>query len=542
MGSRRRAAALSADRYARRQAGIATIGRRALAAKDIGELLDDAVRVVGNVLEAEYCKVLQLLPDRSGLRLQAGIGWREGVVGRAVVGIDRDSQAGYTLLAKAPVVVTDLRTEARFSGPPLLHDHGVVSGLSVVIGAADDPFGVLGVHTRRQRTFSADDVHFLEMVADVLAQTIRRAEVADRLNLVLNQLPALLWTTDSELRVTYRTASAAMQRRFHVPDQGTSIIEHLAAADPANPSIEAHLRARAGSSTTFEGNWEARSLYGHVEPLRDRAGNVVGTIGIAEDVTERVEAEKALREALQRHATELEERVAERTAALEETNRELEAFTYTVSHDLRAPVRAMQGFSQALLEDYGDRLDATAREYVTRTVAASARMETLIQDLLAYSRLSRARLEVQPVGLDDVVREALAQVGESAAEVGVQPSLPRVRAHAGTLTQVVANLLGNAVKFVPPGKPARVRVWVERREGRVRLWVEDEGIGIAAEHQERIFRIFERLHGQETYPGTGVGLAIVRKGMERIGGHVGVESSLGQGSRFWVELPEEEAT
>lgn len=251
-----------------------------------------------------------------------------------------------------------------------------------------------------------------------------------------------------------------------------------------------------------------------------------------------------LREQLQRYAAELEQRVADRTVALQEANTELQAFTYSVSHDLRAPLRAMQGFAQALLEDYADKLDSFAQDYARRIVAAASRMDTLINDLLAYSRLSRAEIRLQPVSLAVVVAEALAQLEaelqERQAQVTVEESLPEVVAHRTTLIQVVTNLLANAVKFVAPTVKPQVRVWAEEREGWVRLWLQDNGIGIAPEHQQRIFRVFERLHGIETYPGTGIGLAIVRKGVERMGGRVGVKSQVGQGSRFWIELPQVE--
>jgi signal transduction histidine kinase len=244
---------------------------------------------------------------------------------------------------------------------------------------------------------------------------------------------------------------------------------------------------------------------------------------------------------LQQHAAELERRVEERTAQLRETNAALEAFSYTISHDLRAPLRAMQGIAQALLEDYGDRLDATGLDYARRVVASAQQMDTLIQDLLAYSRLGRADLPSQPVNLQGVVAEALGrlsgEVRQRDAEVSAEGPFPPVLAHEPTLVQVVTNLLANALKFVPPGVRPRVRVWAEERHGAVRLWAEDNGIGIAPAHQGRIFDVFERLHGDETYPGTGIGLAIVRKGVERMGGRAGVESAEGQGSRFWVELP-----
>jgi PAS domain S-box-containing protein len=251
------------------------------------------------------------------------------------------------------------------------------------------------------------------------------------------------------------------------------------------------------------------------------------------------EAQEA-EERLRGHTAQLEERVAERTAALRETNAELESFSYSVSHDLRAPLRAMQGFASALLEDYGPRLEAAGQDYARRIVSAARRMDALIQDLLVYSRVSRSQLEIGAVSWRSVVEAAQTQLDaelrEREARVTVEEPLRSVTGHQATLVQVTANLLGNAIKFVPPGTAPRVRVWTEARGQKVRCWVEDNGMGIAPEHQERIFGIFERLHSGDRYPGTGIGLAIVRKGVERMGGRVGVESTPGEGSRFWVEL------
>ncbi len=248
-----------------------------------------------------------------------------------------------------------------------------------------------------------------------------------------------------------------------------------------------------------------------------------------------------LRDQLQRHAEELERRVEERTTRLQETNAALEAFSYSVSHDLRAPLRAMQGIAQAILEDYGDRLDPVGQDYARRVVASSQHMDRLIQDLLAYSRLSRADLHTQPVSLQAVVDEALGQLSDEVrrtdAQVSVETPLPQIVAHRPTLAMVVTNLLTNALKFTAPGVRPEVRVRAEEERRVVRLWVEDNGIGVAPEHRQRIFDVFERLHGDEAYPGTGIGLAIVRKGVERMGGRAGVEPADGVGSRFWVELP-----
>jgi signal transduction histidine kinase len=238
---------------------------------------------------------------------------------------------------------------------------------------------------------------------------------------------------------------------------------------------------------------------------------------------------------------QLEQRVAIRTQELQERNEELEAFGYSISHDLRAPLRAMQGFSQILLDDFGPALGEEGRRYAQKIIVGSTRMDQLIRDLLAYSRISRDRIEASRVSLSQVVKEALdqldAQLQESGANVKVQEPLPAVLGHGPTLSQVVANLVGNGVKFVPRDRKPQLQVRAEPRDGQVRLWVEDNGIGIKPEHLERIFKVFERLHASEEYPGTGIGLAIVRKGVERMGGKVGVESNPGEGSRFWIELP-----
>ena len=248
------------------------------------------------------------------------------------------------------------------------------------------------------------------------------------------------------------------------------------------------------------------------------------------------------------YATELEQRVNERTAQIENTNKELQAsiqelktFTYSVSHDLRAPLRTIQGFSQALLADHSAHLNATGQEFANRIDHAASRMDRLIQDLLAFSRLNRAELSPTTINLSRLVADAIlqiqAQITECRAKISVVEPLPEVLGHRATLAQAIANLISNAIKFVAPEVTPQVRIWAESSNHKVRIWVEDNGIGIPAEHSDRIFRVFERLHGIETYPGTGIGLAIVKRGMERLGGSAGVDSKIGSGSRFWIELP-----
>jgi two-component system, sensor histidine kinase and response regulator len=233
---------------------------------------------------------------------------------------------------------------------------------------------------------------------------------------------------------------------------------------------------------------------------------------------------------------ELEKRVEDLT----EINQQLERFTYSIAHDLRAPLRAMEGFASMIAEDYGDRIEEEGLELTGRIMRASSRLDRLISDLLEYSRLSRTQVALEHVELDSLVSGLLHDfdhaIREKQAKVRADIPPVKVLAHPHTLTQIVHNLLENALKFHRPGQPVCVRLGIEHISSCVRFYVEDNGIGIDPEHQERIFGIFERLHGGDLFPGTGIGLAIVRKGAERMGCEMGMQSTPGQGSRFWIDL------
>lgn len=400
------------------QAVVADLGVYALAGADLQPLMDEAVRQVAKTLDMDYCKVLELLPSGDELLLKAGVGWKEGLVGRGIVGTDHDSQAGYTLRSKEPVIVRDLPSESRFRGPSLLVEHEVVSGMSVIIYGSDGPYGVLGTHSREQRLFSRDDIHFIQAVANILGSAVER-------------------------------------KRF-----------------------EARLRAAQA---------------------------------------------------------DLERRVEERTAELKAAYEELEAFSYSVSHDLRAPLRGIEGFSQALREDYGHKLDAQARSYIDRVTAAASRMSELIDNLLKLSRYATAELHSAEVDLSRVAVEIVAELQASdpgrTVEVTVSEELSS-RGDESLVRVVLENLLGNAWKFTRGRNPARVEVG---RNGEA-FYVRDNGAGFDMEYAETIFAPFHRLHGQEKFEGTGIGLATVRRVINRHGGRIWAEGEPGRGATFYFTL------
>jgi PAS domain S-box-containing protein len=264
-------------------------------------------------------------------------------------------------------------------------------------------------------------------------------------------------------------------------------------------------------------------------------GNRVKLLGIAVDMT----TQKNIEEELESQRANLELRVAERTAQLQTTISELEAFSYSLSHDMRAPLRAMEGYTQLLRNILSEKLGPKEQDFFGRIMASAERLDNLIQDVLQYSRVARAPLELKSVNLEKIVAQVISDypaLQSPGALIQVQKPLVPVLGHEAFLTQCISNLLSNAVKFVAPGVKPKVVVYTKTHGEDVRLFVEDNGIGIPVENQKQIFGIFQRLHSNTTYPGTGIGLAIVQKAVERMGGRAGVESNVGKGSRFWLQL------
>lgn len=274
-----------------------------------------------------------------------------------------------------------------------------------------------------------------------------------------------------------------------------------------------------------------------ISPIRNSHGEIVGASKVARDVTLQKQAERVLRES----KDILEKQVAERTAHLNETVHSLESVCYSMAHDLKAPLRSLHGYAEILADECGS-LDEEAKLCTERITTATTRMEQLIQDLLEFAKLGHVDVPVERLELRaelDRVLETIAPEIESTGAIITLPERKKtgVLANATVFRQVMLNLIINGMKFVAQSAKPQIHVTAAESGGWVRICVKDNGIGIAKEHHERIFGLFQRLHAAEKYPGTGVGLAIVKRGVERMSGRVSVASERGAGSTFCVELP-----
>ena len=403
--------------------------------------------------------------------------------------------------------------------------------------------------------------------------------------LLFERSPGLYLVLDSHLFITAVSdnyLAATMTQRADIVGQ------HLFDVFPENPrdaeatgvrnlrsSLERVLRERVPDSMAVQ-KYELRRPNGELEerywspvntPILGKDGEVQHIIHCVEDVTEyfrlrRSNDEKFRVAAVQRErATPIEpnglsgtehlgiinqelklanEELAVRTAQLNDALQTMETFTYSIAHDLRSPLRALVTFSSMVHDECGEGLEEHGRDYLRRIKEAAFRMDRLISDLLVYGRLTHVEATAVPLSLEHavakVIQDLAAELRSRNAQVDVEPSLPTIIGSPVLLNHVIVNVVDNALKFVPAERRPCIHIYSTQSEDRVRLHIRDNGLGIAPEYHPKIFNLFTRLHKTSEYSGTGIGLALVKKAMERMLGKVGLESTPGTGSSFWLEF------
>ncbi|MFH1115751.1 MAG: ATP-binding protein [Pseudomonadota bacterium] len=380
-------------------------------------------------------------------------------------------------------------------------------------------------------------------------EALRRSEAL--LTNIIEQSPFSMWISDAE--GTLQRINPACKKWTRLTDREVVgkynvLRDEAVEAQGLMPLVRSVFEE--GRTVNFELTWDS-TLLKHIQhteattlildvtifPVKDEQGIITNAVCLHIDITDRKKAEEEVRKLNE----ELEKRVRQRTAELEIANNDLEAFAYTVSHDLRAPLRAISGFSQIVAQRHRESLDGEGQRYVDNIVGASEQMDRLINDLLAYSRLGRKAVNWELVSLKDVVSQVIDNLSDrvqrSGADLILPDEMPVIDGVRTLLSRILSNLLDNALAYHRDDVPPKIVIDVHTDEDFVVLSVRDNGLGIAPESRDKIFNVFQRLHRDESYPGTGIGLAVVRKSAEMLGGNVWVESTVGEGSEFFVRLP-----
>lgn len=420
---RRRKAEEELQARVRQQEMVAKLGVRALGTCDVDTVIQEAVAQLAKTLGVNFCQLLELHSE-GNWKMRAGVGWNPEWIGDGILRAQPGSLADYTLHCAEPVLFNDLRRETRFHHQLFLDDHGVVSGMNVLLRKAGEPCAILGVYASNPRAFKEHDIHCVQAVANILATAIERHQAEER---------------------------------------------------------------------------------------------------------------------MQQFNAELEQRVKQRTEQLEAANRELEAFSYSVSHDLRAPLRHMDGFVEILRSSIPEhQVNDQVQLSLGAISQAARRMSRLIEDLLAFSRTARTEMNAIAVNLDAAIDKLRAefQCDCKGREVAwdVQP-LPTVNGDPEMLRLVFTNLIANALKYTRPRPQARIEIGVQPADTETVLYVRDNGVGFDPQYSHKLFGVFQRLHSAKEFDGTGIGLAIVRRIVTRHGGRAWAEGSLGQGATFYISLP-----
>ncbi|MDP8963852.1 MAG: ATP-binding protein [Cyanobacteriota bacterium] len=452
------------------------------------------------------------------------------------------------------------------------HDYAVAIALPLRF---EEIVGILTIYSKQANAFDVAEVELLKELAETLShglmslrarsllkQTNERLqrEIRDRhhAEVALRESYNLLHTViDTTPDVVFVKNLDDCYLLMNLP--GASLFnklpeEIIGQDDTALLPPEAAARVQANDRSIMESNTcqvfqevfviqgEERTYLVSKSPYRDSEGNVLGLVGFAKDISPL----KQTKEALRRANEELEQRVLLRTAELSQanaelvrSNTELEQFAYIASHDLREPLRKIKSYAELLAETYQGQLDDTADKYITYVTDGATRMQALISDLLTYSRVGRGNLTLEGTNLATVLEQTLGDlsvnIAETSALITADP-LPTVRANGQQMAQLFLNLIANAIKFRGDATP-KIEVKAELQDKEWLVAVRDNGIGIKPQYAERIFEIFQRLHSREKYPGTGIGLAICRKIVDRHGGRIWIESQLGQGTTFYFTLP-----
>ncbi len=456
-----------------------------------------------------------------------------------------------------PAWITDITRNETFPRATAAAKEGLHGGFAFPILQRGEVFGVIEFFSREIQPPDAQLLNMMFTVGSQIGQFIEHRQVTvdlqaseQRYRTLADSMPQIVWTANPDGWLDYynrqwfdytgmtleQTEGWGWQPVLH-PDDTERCLKRWEQAVATGENYEVEYRFKRHSDGQYR--WHL----GRATPVRDGQGRIVKWYGTCTDIEEHKRTEQALQEnqeQIRRINAELEQRVLERTAELAVANKELESFSYSVSHDLRSPLRSIDGFSQALLEDYNDKLDAQAQNYLHRVRAASQRMAQLIDDMLNLSRVSRGEMRREEIDLSRMARDITEQLQraqpERIVEVKIEDGI-KARGDDRLLRIALENLLGNAWKFTSKQPSSRIEFGAQAGDaGEDVFFVRDNGAGFDMAYADKLFSAFQRLHSIDEFEGTGVGLATVQRIIRRHGGRIWAESQPGRGATFYFTL------
>lgn len=514
----------------RRRKALAELSKAALEKIDLPDLMEKAVHLLAEALDVQFTKILQLLPDKQELLVRYGIGWKKGAVGEARVSADSQiSQAGYTLASPTPVVVEDLRSDTRFSGPALLHKHGIISGISVPIYGLEDPYGVLGIHSSTKRTFSDEEVDFVQNVAIVLSEVIRRNHIEEKLErerdfitAILDTAGALVLVLDTEGRIiNFNRACERITGYLAEEVKGLYIWDKFILPEERDTVKSVFDKLKAGGPPArYENHWlthkgELRYIAWANTSLLDKSYRVEYIIATGIDLTELKRSQEELLKA---------EQLAQ-----------LGTMASGLAHEIGTPMNVILGRAESLARKT---LEEPTKKGLETIVTQVDRVTKLINQLLNVAR--RPPYQPRPLDLKKVLGNVWNLIEERARETNVEVETDwddegtfHTRGDPDHLEQVFLNLCVNAIHAMPQG--GTLRLGLQVFEEQVHITVGDTGEGISKENLSKIFDAF--FSTKPKGEGSGLGLMMSQSIIQEHGGNISVDSVVGHGTTFAVTLP-----
>jgi PAS domain S-box-containing protein len=564
------------------QAAVAQLGQSALSGTELSKLMQEAVALVVENLETEYCKILELLPEENKMILRGGVGWNQELIGQAII-VPENSCASYTLLVQQPVIVEDLRTETRFNSSFLLQEHGIISGLSVPITKRDGFYGVIGAYACKKQIFTQDDIHFVQSIANVLSAAIERQNTEEVLRKAKDELELRVAERTAELIRANEQLQAELNERQRTQEElrnsQTRFSGIVSIADDAIICIDGNQRItlfNQGAEKIF--GYSAEEVLGqtldillptrytqvHSQYVADfgKSAKVSRRMGERREIYGRRKdgsefpAEASISKLMLKDET-IYTVYLQDVSDRKQVERMKDEFVSVVSHELRTPLTSIHGSLGMLASNLIKPDSEQGKRLLQIAVDSTERLVRLINDVLDIERIEsgKVKMEKQTCNVAGLLEESVNVIQPLADKAQVSLSVStidlNVWADTDRIVQTLTNLLSNAIKFSTPGSTVWLSAEMVNRQGgssneeilspsspQVLFTVRDTGRGIPADKLESVFERFQQVDSSDSrnHEGTGLGLAICRSIVQQHGGRIWVESTLGQGSSFYFTL------